>query len=126
MVTFMKYEGGKLTDLLYSEVGVLCFQLLMHTVSKENPAVHGSRCFLDAGRRGARMCGRFLGCLRLGACGWLKVKSGFLILGYRNNSLTAVATVRKRKSNGLSHLLDQTVLEVLHEHVAEELLYVAL
>jgi hypothetical protein len=120
----MTYAYIGLTDLLYSEVGVLGLQLLVHSISEDDPAVHRTRRFLDAG-----ICATWrsdcLDCLCVGLCDCLKVKV-VLVLWHLDNSLAAVAVVGKGESDRLPHLLNESALKVLHEHVAEELLDISL
>jgi hypothetical protein len=62
--------------------------------------------------------------LRLGDC--LQVKVVLLALWHLDNSLTAIAAVRKDEGDRLSDMLNESVLEVLQQHAAEELLDVSL
>jgi hypothetical protein len=49
-----------------------------------------------------------------------------LLLWHLDDRLTAVAVGGEREGERLSHLLYQTLLEILHQHIAEQLLNVAL
>ena len=114
-----------LTDLLDGEVRILRLQLLVHSISEEDPTVHGTRCLLDAAIR-ATWLGVCLGCLRFGLGDWLKVKVVLLAHWHLDNSLAAIDAGGEDESNRMSHMLDESALKVLHEHVAEELLDVSL
>lgn len=105
---------------------IFCFQLLVHIVSKDDPAVHWARCLLDASRHTARVSGWLLGGLRPGARVGVKVKVGVLVFWHLYNCLTAIAAIREYEGNGLPHLLGQAVLEVLQEDIAKQFLDVAL
>ena len=124
--TFDMYAGERLTDLLHSKVWVFSFQLLVHGISKDDPAIHWARRLLDAGGRVAQLYSRLLGRLYSGVCACLEVKVGIPVLWHLDDCLTAVTAVRKREGDRLPHLLGQTMLEILHEHIAKELLNVAL
>jgi hypothetical protein len=67
-----------------------------------------------------------LECLRLGLGDCLQVKVVLLALWHLDNSLTAIAAVRKDEGDRLSDMLNERVLEVLQQHAAEELLNVSL
>lgn len=65
-------------------------------------------------------------CLGLSVCACLEVKVGVLVFWHLNNRLNAIAAVQEREGDGLPHLLGETVLEILHKHIAKQLLDVAL
>lgn len=54
------------------------------------------------------------------------MKLKVLFLWHVNDCLTALAAGRESERNGISDLLNQALLEILHEHVANALLDVAL
>lgn len=116
----------RLTDLLYGEVRALCFQLLVHGIPKDDPAVHGTRCLLDTSFHLARPRRHWTGGGLLNGGHWLVPKLCDLVLWHLNDRLTAVAVGRECEGERLSHLLRQALLEILQQQIAEQLLYVAL
>lgn len=109
----------RLTDLLYGEVRALCFQLLVHSIPKDDPAIHGTRCLLDTSLHLARSSRRWTGGKIMNGGIWLVDMLCGLVLWHLNDGLTAVAVGGEREREWLSHLLRQALLEVLQQHVAE-------
>lgn len=88
--------NGRLTDLLHSEMGVLRFQFLVHSVSKDDPAIHWARRLPHSSGHVVGVSGSLLGCLWLSTSASrkrLEVKLGILACWHLNESSIAIAAI---------------------------------